>query len=302
MPVEQPGAGFKSGFVTLVGRPNAGKSTLINTIVGQKVAITADVAQTTRHRLRAILDGPGYQMVLVDTPGIHKPIDALGEELNTSAIKAIESVDAIAFLLDASQPFGVGDRWVLSELGRTSTPVLLVLSKADLADASMLDAQARRAQAAFDFAGTWPLSAINGEGVADLVDALAAMLPEGPRWFEAGTATDQATEVLVAEFIREKVLHLMNEEVPHAVGVIVEEMSYDKRRDQHTIEAVIYVERESQKGILIGKGGATIKAIGSRARVDLERLLGTHVYLALRVKLRQNWRRDANQVRRFGYG
>lgn len=299
---EPPEEGFRSGFVTLVGRPNVGKSTLLNAIVGRKVAITADVAQTTRHRLRAILDGPGHQLVLVDTPGIHKPLDALGEELNTSAVKALASVDAVAFLLDASQPFGRGDRWVLAELAACAAPVLLVLSKTDLADQQTIQAQVEKAKAAYPFAGVWPTSALSGEGVEDFVKALVGLLPEGPRWFPPGTATDQSLEVLVAEFIREKVLHLTSEEVPHAVGVAVEELGFDRRRRLYRVEAVLYVERESQKGILIGKGGGAIKAIGSLARQDLERLLGAQVHLELRVKLKAKWRRDANQVRRFGYG
>ena len=293
---------FRSGFVTLVGRPNSGKSTLINAVVGSKVAITADVPQTTRHRLRAILDGPGYQLVLTDTPGIHKPIDALGEELNISALKALEAVDVVAFMLDASKPFGSGDRWVLSQMQALASPSLLVLSKVDLVDEAALAEQVAKAEAAYSFRTVLALSALTGQGLPEFVDTLVGLLPEGPRWFPEGTTTDQDIQVLVAEFIREKVLVLTSEEVPHAVGVRVEEMSYDKRRDLTSIEAYIYVEKESQKGILIGKGGERIKEIGSLARVDLERLLGGRVYLDLRVKLRKGWRRDANQVRRFGYG
>jgi GTP-binding protein Era len=293
---------FKSGFVTFVGRPNSGKSTLINTIIGQKVAITANVPQTTRHRFRAILDSPDYQLVLVDTPGIHKPHDALGEELNASAIKALEAVDAVAFLLDASKAFGSGDAWILSHLEKQRCPKLLVLSKCDLVNQETVELQIRQATGAFQFDAVYCLSSVNGQGVPEFVDALVKLLPEGPRWFPEGTTTDQEVEVLVAEFIREKVLHQTSDEVPHAVGVQVEEMSFDARRDLYSIEATIYVERESQKGILIGKGGERIKSVGSDARIDLERLLNSHVYLDLRVKTRKKWRRDANQIRRFGYG
>ena len=293
---------FKSGFVTLIGRPNSGKSTLVNTIIGQKLTITANVPQTTRHRFRAILDTDDHQLVLVDTPGIHKPHDALGEELNTSAIKALESVDAVAFLLDASKTFGSGDAMVLSYLEKTHCPKLLVLSKIDLVNQSTIEQQLNKATAAFSFDAVFCLSAVTGEGVEQFVDALVLLLPEGPRWFPKGTTTDQDIEVLVAEFVREKVLHQTSDEVPHAVGVQVEEMSYDAKRDLYRIEAIIYVERESQKGILIGKGGERIKAIGSDARIDLERLLNSKVYLELRVKTRNKWRRDANQIRRFGYG
>ena len=304
MTLEQPNTVFFSGFVTLIGRPNTGKSSLINAVVGSKVAITSDVTQTTRHRFRAILDGPDYQLVMVDTPGLHKPQDALGEELNTSAIKALESVDAVAFLLDASQPFGSGDRWVLAQLKGLKVPLLLVLSKIDLVDEATIQSQIAAVEAAVgqQLSAVLPLSSLTGQGVQAFVDTVVGLLPEGPRWFPEGTATDQDISVLVAEFIREKVLYLTSEEVPHAVGVLVEELSYEKKRDLTRIEAVIYVERESQKGILIGKGAERIKSIGSLARVDLERLLGTRVFLDLRVKLRKGWRRDANQIRRFGYG
>ncbi|MDR2956815.1 MAG: GTPase Era [Coriobacteriales bacterium] len=294
--------GFHSGFVTLVGRPNAGKSTLVNAIVGQKVAITADVPQTTRHRFRAILDNPGFQLILIDTPGIHKPLDALGDELNKSALKALEAVDAVAFLLDCSQPFGSGDAWVLAELEKVKTPKILVLTKTDLKDTATIERQAAAAAQAFTFQEVLGLSALTGEGVQAFIDTAVSLLPIGPRWFPAGTTTDQDLEVLIAEFIREKVLHLTSDEVPHAVGVQVTEINYDKKRDLTSIEAVVYVERESQKGILIGKGGEQIKTIGSLARIDLERLLGNKVFLDLRVKLRKGWRRDANQIRRFGYG
>ena len=293
---------FKSGFMTLVGRPNSGKSTLVNAIVGQKIAITADVAQTTRHRLRAIVNDPLYQLILVDTPGIHKPHDALGEELNTSALKALESVDAVAFLLDATKPFGRGDQWILSHLENLKSPCLLVLAKTDLASQQQLDDQAARATEAFDFHTVLAVSALTGQGLDEFLGTAVALLPTGPRWFDENATTDQDISVLVAEFIREKVLHLMTEEIPHAVGVMVTDLTYNKKRDLTSIEAVIYVDRESLKGMLIGKAGERIKTIGSLARVDLERLFDGHVYLDLKVKLRRNWRRDANQIRRFGYG
>jgi len=293
---------FRSGFVTLIGRPNSGKSTLVNAVVGLKVAITADVPQTTRHRFRAILDGSDYQLILVDTPGVHKPHDALGEELNASAIKALESVDAVAFLLDASKPFGRGDTWVLSHLENLKSPKILVVSKIDLANEEAIARQIDLATAVIDFDYVIPLSAVTGNGIDEFVSTAVRLLPVGPRWFPEGTTTDQDIEVLVAEFIREKVLYLTREEVPHAVGVIIEQMIYDKKRDLTSIEAVLFVERESQKGILIGKSGERIKAVGTQARSDLERLLNSRVFLDLRVKVRKDWRRDANQIRRFGYG
>lgn len=293
---------FKSGFVTLIGRPNAGKSTLINAALGKKIAITSEMPQTTRHRFRAVLDTAGYQLVLVDTPGIHKPHDALGEELNRSAQKAIESVDGIGFVLDASKPFGRGDIWILQALKAIEAPVMLVLSKTDLADEAQIAAQIAAATAEHSFDAVVALSAHCGRNIQEFIDAAVGFLPDGPRWFPAGTSTDQALDVIVAEFIREKVLTSTFDEVPHAVGVQVEELSYDKAKGLYSIYAIIYVERESQKGILIGHRGEMIKRIGTQARLDLARFLGAAVFLDLRVKLRKGWRRDANQIRRFGYG
>jgi GTP-binding protein Era len=298
--------GFRSGFVTLVGRPNAGKSTLLNAVLGRKVAITSDTPQTTRHRLRAVLDTASYQLILVDTPGIHKPHDALGEELNRSASKALESVDAVCFVLDATKPFGTGDQWILNTLRGSSVPRMLVISKTDLVrggDASaQVSAQIAAACADNHFDEVLTLSAFEGVGINHFVDAAVSFLPQGPRWFPSDTDTDQDLEVIVAEFIREKVLTSTFDEVPHAVGVQLEEITFNKRKGLYSIFATIFVERDSQKGILIGHRGERIKQIGTQARLDLAHLLGAHVYLDLRVKVRKGWRRDANQIRRFGYG
>jgi GTP-binding protein Era len=294
--------GFKSGFVTLVGRPNAGKSTLINALLGRKIAIISDTPQTTRHRFRAVLNTDEYQLVLVDTPGVHKPHDALGEALNQSAAKAVEGVDAVCFLLDASKPFGTGDQWVLDSLAGLALPRILVISKCDLADATKVEAQIAAASAENHFDATLSLSALNGINLNRFIETTVSFLPEGPRWFSPDMDTDQPLEVIVAEFIREKVLLSTFDEVPHAVGVRVEELSFDKKKGLYSIAALIFVERESQKGILIGRQGEHIKQIGTRARLDLTQLLGARVYLDLRVKVRKHWRRDAGQIRRFGYG
>ena len=292
---------FKSGFVTLVGRPNAGKSTLLNAIMGKKIAITSNTAQTTRHRFRAVHTTDDMQMIIVDTPGLHKPQDALGEELNTSAIKALEDVDVVAMLIDASQPIGRGDEWVAEQLSRVRSKKICVLSKLDLATEKQISAQREAAEAL----GTWDamvgLSSATGKNVDAFVEEVVYLLPEGPAWFPADMETDQPIEVVVAEFIREKILRNFFDEVPHAIGVAVEEMEFEKP-NLYRIYAVIYVERDSQKGIIIGKRGAAIKRIGTEARKDLELLLGAKVFLDLSVKVRKNWRRDANQIRRFGYG
>ena len=302
MPYDFDFDGYKSGFVTLVGRPNAGKSTLLNAIMGKKIAITSNTAQTTRHRFRAVRTTEDYQLVLVDTPGIHKPHDALGEELNTSALKALEDVDVVAMLVDSSQPVGTGDEWVAAQLKRIRTPKILVLSKTDLVDAETLDEQAARARELADWDCVITCSALENENVQAFVDAAVELLPEGPQWFPADMETDQPLEVIVAEFIREKILRSFRDEIPHAIGVQTEEMKYSKKKNLHSIRAIVYVEHESQKGMIIGKRGEAIKRIGTEAREDLEHILGTRVYLDLSVKLKKNWRRDASQIKRFGYG
>ena len=294
--------GYKSGFVTLVGRPNAGKSTLLNAIMGKKIAITSNTAQTTRHRFRAVKTTDSYQLVIVDTPGIHKPHDALGEELNTSALKALEDVDAVAMLVDSSAPVGTGDEWVAAQVKRVDTPKILVLSKTDLADEAQLARQREAACKLAQWDAVVECSAETGDGVDRFEDKLVELLPAGPQWFPEDMETDQPIEVIVAEFIREKILLTFRDEIPHAIGVQTEEMDYVKSKDLYRIRAIVYTEHNSQKGMIIGKGGKAVKRIGTEARIDLERMLGCRVFLDLSVKVRKNWRRDATQIRRFGYG
>lgn len=296
------GGAIRSGFAALVGRPNAGKSTLVNAVVGAKVAITSDTPQTTRHRLRAILDTDEAQVVLVDTPGLHKPHDALGEELNRSGLKALQDVDVACFVLDASAPVGAGDRWVAAHVAATRASKMLVITKADLVDQPTIARQIEAASALADFNEVVVVSALEGFNVEGFVAHMIPLLPEGPRYFPRDMATDQPLEVMVAEFIREKVLRSTFEEVPHAVGVAVEDMEVAKSGDLTRVWATIFVERDSQKGIIVGRRGESIKRIGTEARYDLERLLGTRVFLDLTVKVKPNWRRDGSQIRRFGYG
>ena len=293
---------FKSGFVTLVGRPNSGKSTLINRIIGKKIAITSSTAQTTRHRFRAVKTTDDYQLILVDTPGLHKPHDALGEELNTSALKALEDVDVAVMMIDASQEVGTGDEWVAAQLSGIRTSKVCVLSKTDLVDSETIARQIDAASKLAKWDAVVALSSKNGEGVDEFLDTVTELLPPGPLWFPADMETDQPIEVIVAEFVREKILRNFSDEIPHAIGVQTEEMKYSSKKDLTSIRAIVYVERESQKGMIIGKGGSSIKRIGTQARGDLERILGTRVFLDLSVKVKKNWRRDATQIRRFGYG
>jgi GTP-binding protein Era len=292
----------KSGFVALVGRPNAGKSTLVNALVGSKVAITSNTPQTTRHRLRAILDLEDAQIVFVDTPGLHKPQDALGEELNRSSMLALSDVDVACLVIDAAAKIGPGDKWVAHRVAECSAKKLLILTKADLARPDFVERQVAIARGLADFEDVVVCSAVKGFNVDGVVEVVKRLLPDGPRYFPRDMPTDQPLEVMLAEFIRERVLHNTRDEVPHAIGVAIEDMTRDDKADLTTISALIYVERESQKGIIIGKGGEMIRKLGTDARGDLERLLGTRVYLDLRVKVKKDWRRDASQIKRFGYG
>ncbi len=293
---------FKSGFVTLIGRPSSGKSTLLNALMGKKLAIASPTAQTTRHRFRAVHTTDTHQMIIVDTPGVHKPHDTLGEELNTTALKSLDGIDVVAFLLDSSAPFGKGDEWIIEQLKSFNIPKVLVLSKIDLVTPEQLEEQRFKTVSAGDWSDVVELSSTTGQNLDLFSSTIEKYLPVGPLWFPTDMETDQPVEVIIAEFIREKILLTMHDEVPHAVGVVVEDMEYNRRKNIERIYASVYVERDSQKGIIIGKGGNAIKEIGSQARKDLETLLGKKVFLDLQVKVRKNWRRDLNQIRRFGYG
>lgn len=292
---------FKSGFVALVGRPNAGKSTLLNAVMGEKLAITSHTAQTTRNRLRAILTDDDRQIILVDTPGLHKPHDMLGEELNASALKSLEDVDVVVMVIDASQPIGGGDEWVAVQVRACSARKICVLSKRDLVDDETLHGQAARASELMSWDAMVGLSAKRDHNVDAFLEEVVELLPPGPPWFPSDMQTDQPIESMVAEFIREKVFRDFKEEIPHSVGVQVDEMEFVPKKDLYRIFASIYVERESQKAIIVGKGGRSIKRIGSRAREDLEHLLGARVFLDLKVKVKKHWRSDESQLRRFGY-
>lgn len=295
-------AEVRSGFVALVGRPNAGKSTLVNALVGSKVAIVSNKPQTTRQRLRAIVDTEDAQIVLVDTPGLHRPHDVLGEELNRSALMALADVDVACMVLDSSQPVGGGDRWVAAHVAASPAKKVLVLTKADINDRVPMDKRMAEAAALAPFDDVVILSAREGFNLEGFLGIVTAMLPIGPRYFPRDMSTDQSDEVIVAELVREKVLWYTRDEVPHSVGVGIDDMAYDKKKDLSVIHATIYVEHESQQGILVGHAGDMIKKIGTEARRDLETMLGNRVFLDLAVRVKRDWRRDAAQIRRFGYG
>ena len=297
-----PLAEVRSGFVALVGRPNAGKSTLVNALVGSKVAIVSDKPQTTRHRLRAIVDTEDAQIVLVDTPGLHKPHDALGEQVNRSALMALNDVDVVCLVIDSSEPVGGGDRWVAEHVAASRGKKVLVLTKADLPSADPIDKRIAEAQALAPFDDTVVLSAKEDFNLQGFLATVTRLLPMGPRFFPRDMTTDQSDDVLIAELIREKALWFTHDEVPHSVGVGIDDMDYDEEAGVTRIHATIFVEHESQQGILVGRGGSMIKKIGTRARADLETLLGTKVYLDLVVKVKRDWRRDGAMIERFGYG
>ncbi len=292
----------RSGFAALVGRPNSGKSTLLNAVVGTKVAIVSERPQTTRHRLRGVVDRDDAQLVLVDTPGLHRPVDALGEELNRSGLMALQGVDVACLLIDASAKVGRGDEWVARRVAEAGVPSVLVITKVDLTDDAAVASQLAAARRLGSFDEEVALSALTGFNIEGLVAAVSGLLPLGPRYFPRDMTTDQPLEVMLAEFVREKVVQSTRDEVPHAVGVAIDEIEHSERTGMTTVRAVIFVETESQKGIVIGSGGSMVRRIGTEARVDLERLLGGDVYLDLRVKVKRGWRRDASQIRRFGYG
>lgn len=291
--------GFKSGFIALVGRPNAGKSTLMNALVGQKVAITSATPQTTRRNVQGVLTRPDFQMVFVDTPGLHKPHDLLGEHLNASAGSALKDVDVVAMLIDSAKPVGRGDEWVAAHVAASPAHKILVLSKSDLVEGDVTASQFEAARKLADWDAVVSLSAKTGYNAEAFLEEAVQLLPEGPLWYPRDMVSDVAPEMMIAEAVREKVLRSFREEVPHSVGVKVDIL--EEGEGLLRAEASVFVERESQKAMLIGAKGASIKRIGSEARADLERAFGKRCYLGLKVKVKKNWRKDESEIQRFGY-
>jgi GTP-binding protein Era len=293
---------FRSGFVSLVGRPNVGKSTLVNRLVGTKVAIVSDRPQTTRTQIRGVRTTPTSQLVLLDTPGIHKPRTLLGERTNDRARSTLAEVDAVCLLIEATSTIGPGDRFVADLVQRVDTPKVLVVSKTDLVTHAAVGEQLAAAAAELgDFDAYVPLSAQTGDGVDALIGELEARLPEGPEYYPGGVVTDQPETFLVAELVREKLLRVARDELPHAITVVAEEMEPERDDDVLRFEVRVLVERESQKGMVIGKGGAVIKEAGTMAREELEALLGAHVHLDTKVKVERDWQRRAHSLDRLGF-
>lgn len=291
----------RSGFVALVGRPNVGKSTLLNSLLGEKIAIVSPRPQTTRTAIRAILTRDEFQIIFVDTPGLHRPRHRLGRSMVRAAQAALQQTDLACFIVEAHFKPGPGDRHIAALLDQAAGPVFLVINKTDLVPPEQLALHGDLYRQLFPFAGSFALSALRREGLAPLLEAAAAKLPAGPRYYPPEMVTDQPERFIAAEIIREKIIHLTREEIPHAIAVVIEELSPRQGRDLLDLRADIYVERDSQVGIIIGKGGRLLKEAGSAARREIEALFGRQVYLDLRVKTKRDWRNRERLLRELGY-
>ncbi|UQX12761.1 GTPase Era [Candidatus Mycobacterium methanotrophicum] len=300
---------FRSGFVCLVGRPNTGKSTLTNALVGSKVAITSSRPQTTRHTIRGIVHRDDFQLILVDTPGLHRPRTLLGKRLNDLVRNTYAGVDAIGLCIPADEAIGPGDRWIVEQI-RSIAPTTTLVGVVTKIDKVAKDKLAAQLAAVGELLGLTdghqaeivPVSAVTGEQIDVVIDVLAAALPPGPAYYPDGELTDEPEEVLMAEFIREAALEGVHDELPHSLAVAIDEVNPREGRDDLIdVRAILYVERDSQKGIVIGKGGARLREVGTAARGQIEKLLGAKVYLELRVKVAKNWQRDSKQLGRLGF-
>ncbi|WP_219836308.1 GTPase Era [Paenibacillus sp. R14(2021)] len=291
---------YHSGFVAIVGRPNVGKSTLMNEVIGQKIAIMSDKPQTTRNKIHGVYTKDNSQIVFLDTPGIHKPTSKLGDFMVKSAVGTLGEVDAALFLIDASEGLGGGDRFIIEALKKVKTPVFLVMNKIDKIEPEALLPLIVQYKDLYDFAEIVPISALQGNNVETLLRVLSTYLPEGPQYYPADQVTDHPEQFVCAELVREKILHLTREEVPHSIAVAIEDMKVQENGVVY-IGAVIYVERDSQKGIVIGKQGALLKQVGREARRDIETLLGSRVFLELWVKVKKDWRNQERVLKDLGF-
>jgi GTP-binding protein Era len=302
-----PAPEFRSGFACFVGRPNAGKSTLTNALIGQKIAITSSRPQTTRHAIRGIVNRSDAQLIVVDTPGLHKPRTLLGSRLNDVVRETWAEVDVIGFCVPADVPVGRGDEFIVKELRGVAhrTPVIGIVTKTDRAQPEQIAARLTELSGLMEFAEIAPCSAVSGYQVDLLADLLVARLPEGPQLYPDGELTDEPEETLVAELIREAALEGVRDELPHSIAVVIEEMIPREGRPKNDpmldVHANLYVERSSQKSIVIGKGGARLRQVGTDARRQIEALLGTRIYLDLHVKIAKDWQRDPRQLRKLGF-
>ncbi|MFK7693437.1 GTPase Era [Paenibacillus sp. HJGM_3] len=292
--------GFKSGFAAIIGRPNVGKSTLLNQIVGQKIAIMSDKPQTTRNKIQGVYTTETSQIVFLDTPGIHKPQSKLGTFMMKVAESTFQEVDAVLFVVDVADGLGGGDRFIIEQLKNVKTPVFLVLNKIDQVQPEQLLPVIQSYKDLYAFAEIVPVSARNGNNVTTLLELVGRYLPEGPQYYPEDQVTDYPEQFVCAELIREKILHMTREEIPHSIAVQIEDMKV-KDNGLVDISAVIYVERDSQKGIIIGKQGSLLKEIGKQARQDIEALLGSKIFLQLWVKVKKDWRNQEHVLKDLGF-
>ena len=292
---------FKSGFVTIIGRPNVGKSTLMNRLIGQKIAITSNKPQTTRNRIQTVYtDVEKGQIIFLDTPGIHKAKNKLGEYMVNVAEKTLNEVDVVLWLVEPSNFIGAGEQHIIEQLKKVKTPVILIINKIDMCDKEKLIEYIDTYRKVYDFAEIIPTSALRGQNTDDIIDSIFKYLPYGPMFYDEDTITDQPERAICAEIIREKALHALNDEIPHGIAVGIDQMK-DRKNGIIDIDATIVCERDSHKGIIIGKQGAMLKKIGTNARFEMERLLDTKVNLKLWVKVKKDWRDSDFLIKNFGY-
>ncbi|MBN8190998.1 GTPase Era [Bacillus sp. NTK074B] len=292
---------YKSGFISIIGRPNVGKSTFLNRVIGQKIAIMSDKPQTTRNKVQGVYTTDDAQMIFIDTPGIHKPKHKLGDFMMKIAQNTLKEVDVILFMVNVEEGLGKGDHFIIEKLKGVKTPVFLILNKIDQIHPDALLPMIQQYNDLFPFAATVPISALEGNNVDHLLLLLRELLPEGPQFYPADQITDHPERFIVSELIREKVLHLTREEIPHSIAVVIDKMERKQDKDLIDVIATIIVERDSQKGIVIGKQGSMLKEVGKRSRVDIENLLGSKVYLELWVKVQKDWRNRSSNLRDFGF-
>ncbi|CEG27902.1 GTPase Era [Bacillus sp. B-jedd] len=299
--MEKENKGYKSGFISIIGRPNVGKSTFLNRVIGQKIAIMSDKPQTTRNKVQGVLTLDDAQLIFIDTPGIHKPKHKLGDFMMKVAQNTLKGVDLILFMVSAEEGFGKGEEFILEKFKSVKTPVFLIINKIDKVHPDELLKIIDDYKDKHPFDSIVPISALEGNNVGRLLEQIKEHMPEGPQFYPADQVTDHPERFIVSELIREKALHLTREEVPHSLAVVIEKMERDGQKDLVHVMATIVVERDSQKGIVIGKQGAMLKEIGKRARLDIEQLLGTKVFLELWVKVQKDWRNKMSQLRDYGF-
>lgn len=292
---------YKSGFISIIGRPNVGKSTFMNHVIGQKIAIMSDKPQTTRNTIQGVLTQDDAQIIFIDTPGIHKPKHKLGDFMVKIAENTLNEVDAVMFMINAAEGYGRGDQYILDRLQKVNRPVFLIINKIDQIHPNDLLPLISKYKDKYDFQEIIPISALEGNNVDHLLKVLKQHLPEGPRYYPEDEVTDHPERFIIGELIREKALQLTREEIPHSVAVVIDNIEYRENNETVFIQATVVTERKSQKGIIIGKQGSMLKEIGQRARKDIEALLGTKIYLELWVKVQKDWRNRQTHLNEYGF-